>query len=260
MNTSTTVSLPPLPPPEFRKLVGPIEEKYWRNESHSLFLEDFPLFKSHTEMRSIHERVFDFGCGPGRLAIQMLTARERPKRYLGIDVSRKLIDWCRENLTVYDHSFEFQHHDVYSPVYAPDNSQNKILPIQADDDSFSLAIAHSVFTHLFENQTRHYLREFTRIIEPNGIFYSTWFFFNREAFHVLAPHQNCLYVSEADPSQAVFYDWKFFRELVRSVGLKIVWVDWTRASGFHSRVYLHKGTNYPDVGDRLVPPSSVVGY
>jgi len=171
-----------------------------------------------------------------------------------------MIDWCQLNLTAYDSNFVFYHHDVYSPVYGPDNSANKVAPLPADDATFSLVVSHSVFTHLYQYQTEHYLTELTRILEPGGLIYSTWFFFNRAAFHTLATHQNCLFVNERDPSQAVYYDWNFFRRVARERGLRVVWVDWTVASGFHTVAFLQKGDGFPDIGDRLVPPRTVVGF
>lgn len=233
---------------------------FWWNEAGVPFIAQFPLFGSHDRLLAAQESVLDFGCGCGRLAIQMLMQHDRPRNYLGVDVSRKMIEWCQENLTPYDGHFRFQHHDVFSPVYAPDNSRNATAPIPAADGSVSLSIAHSVFTHLFQHQAEHYLTELSRVAAPGGLLYSTWFFCNREAFYVLAPHQNCLFVNEHDASQAVYYDWNFFKRLVRERGLKIAWVDWTVASGFHTGVFLQKDGEYPDIGDRLVPPRSVVGF
>ncbi len=260
MNTQDSKPLPPLPPVEFRRLVGPVDEKHWRNETGGLFLAGLPIFRSQQEATAIHARVLDFGCGAGRVAIQMLMQNEVPQRYLGIDVSRKMIDWCSSNLTSYDPNFTFQHHDVFSAVYAPDNSPNSVLGLPAEDASFSLAIAHSVFTHLYQNQMVHYLNELARIMEYGGILYTTWFFFNREAFSVLASHQNCIFINERDPTQAVYYDWNFFRQAVKACGLKIAWIHWTKAPGFHTRVYLHKGDQYPDIDDGLVPPATIIGY
>jgi hypothetical protein len=39
--------------------------------------------------------------------------------------------------------------------------------------------AHSVFTHLIQGQTEHYLHEVARIRRPDGFFRSTWLFFER---------------------------------------------------------------------------------
>ena len=122
-------------------------------------------------MLAVQDRVLDFGCGAGRIAIKMLMQKVRPNRFVGVDVSQKMIEWCRQNLSVYDSNFTFYHHDVFSPVYAPDNSHNDIAPLPAEDAAFSLLVSHSVFSHLYEFQARHYLSELARVLEPGGLIY-----------------------------------------------------------------------------------------
>lgn len=251
---------PPLPPIEYRRLVGPTDERDWLNESGAFFIDRLPLLHTREEMLAVQDRVLDFGCGAGRIAIKMLMQKVRPNRFVGVDVSQKMIEWCRQNLSVYDSNFTFYHHDVFSPVYAPDNSHNDIAPLPAEDAAFSLLVSHSVFSHLYEFQARHYLSELARVLEPGGLIYSTWFFFNRAAIRPLAAHQNCLFINEHDPSQAVYYDWTLFRNIVRERGLRVVWVDWTLVPGGQTVVFLQKGNGFPDIGDRLVPPRTVVGY
>jgi SAM-dependent methyltransferase len=255
----SSLSSLPLPPPELRKIVGPMDDAFWLNPSGDFFLARLPIIRTAEEMSHLHGRIFDFGCGGGRIAIQLMMQRERPREYCGIDINRSLIQWCQANLAPY-RNFRFLHHEVFNLTYAPENSRNEFLPFPVEDGSFTLAICHSVFTHLFQGQTVSYLRELRRILELDGLVYSTWFFFNRSAFAALAPEQYCLFVNEHDPTQAVYYDWGWFCETVKTMGFKIAWVDWTKVSGFQTCVFLHKGNRYPDIGNRLVPPSTVVGY
>jgi len=202
----------PLPPIELRRLVGLTEEAFYDNPTGDFVYPEIP--------HDLYESVFDFGCGCGRVARQLMLQRFAPKRYLGIDINRRMIEWCQQNLTPLNPAFQFEHHDVYSTSLAPDNSPNKTLPIPAADSSFSFVNAHSVFTHLLQGQTEFYLRELRRIMRPDGMLRSTWFFFYRQDFPVLTEQQNTLFVNELDLTQAVYYDYGYFLSAVAAAGLR----------------------------------------
>ena len=204
----------PMPPVELRKLTGLTEEAFYDNPSRDFVYPNIPS--------ELYESVFDFGCGCGRLARQLMLQRTPPKRYLGIDINRMAIEWSQQNLTPANAAFRFEHHDVYNITMAPDNSKNRVLPVPAADSSFSLVIAHSVFTHLLQDQAEFDLGELRRILRPDGLIRSTWFFFYKDDFTVLADHQNCLFVNETDPTQAVFYDYNYFLRLIKATGLDLV--------------------------------------
>jgi trans-aconitate methyltransferase len=42
--------------------------------------------------------VFDFGCGCGRVARQLIQQQPRPQRYLGVDLHAGMVEWCRREL------------------------------------------------------------------------------------------------------------------------------------------------------------------
>ena len=86
----------------------------------------------------------------------------------------------RGNLSPIDPNFQFLHHDIYSPYYAPDNSLRLALPFPVNDSTFSLVIANSVFTHLTKSQAEYYLSETARILTPGGMAFTTWLFFDRK--------------------------------------------------------------------------------
>src|SRR5439155_7699 len=54
-----------------------------------------------------YDSVLDFGCGCGRIARQLIQQDPRPRAYLGIDVHRGMIQWCRENLAPRAPGFRF---------------------------------------------------------------------------------------------------------------------------------------------------------
>jgi len=208
----------PLPPPEMRRLVGPLDPE--------LVPWDFPAdgrFPYAPE--EAQGRVFDFGCGCGRLARLLLQSHTPPAEYLGIDLHRGMIEWCRENLTPRAPTFQFRHHDVYDSQFNADESKPSVAPFPALDDSFSLVIAGSVFTHLVEEHARHYLDEAARILEPTGVFFSTWFLFDKVEFPVLGDDRNALYVSHSYPPAAVAFDRSWVAARAAEAGLSIHQVE-----------------------------------
>jgi ubiquinone/menaquinone biosynthesis C-methylase UbiE len=203
----------PLPPLELRYRVGPTDPADYDNPDGSPILGTFGL------PVEAYDAVFDFGCGCGRQARQLLQQNPRPRRYVGIDLQQGSIEWCQQNLAPVDSGYQFVHHDVYSPWYAPENSLQLSRPFPVEDASFSLLIATSVFTHLTMRQAEYYLSEVARVLTPQGIAYTTWLFFDRASFSFADVY--CLYTSEVDFGQAVLFDREWFLATVRRLGLAV---------------------------------------
>ena len=186
------------------------------------------------------DSVFDFGCGCGRLARQLLQQKQRPSRYLGIDLHAGMIAWCQRNLSTLAPNFEFKHHDVYNYHFNPGSEKPDVLPFPTEN-SFSLVEAWSVFTHLTEEQAVQYLAEVKRILAPGGEFHSTWFLFDKsDGFPMMTDAQNALYVGHVDPSAAVIYDRTWLREAAAAAGLTIykAWPVVPAARGFQWHVLM----------------------
>lgn len=223
----------PIPPLEMRQLVGQTDVSAFDNSTGALIFDfvDASAFKS----------VFDFGCGCGRLARQLIQQRPRPERYIGIDLHAGMIRWCQRNLAPAAPAFTFLHHDVYNYHFNPNGVRDQVLPFPAESKSFTLVEAWSVFTHLVEEQALQYLHEVARILAPHGVFHSTWFLFNKfDGFPMMTESQNALYVSHRDPSAAVVYDRSWLRDTVASAGLAIyrVWPVRPAARGFQWHVLM----------------------
>src|SRR5262249_22035036 len=142
-----------------------------------------------------YETVFDFGCGCGRLARQLLQQVPCPRKYVGIDLHLGMIKWCQANLQTRTTGFEFVHHDVHEIGFNPGENKARMLPFPAQDKSFKLVVGWSVFTHLLEDQAGYYLKEVARILHPTGIFVSTWFLFDKRYFPMMQDFQNALFVN-----------------------------------------------------------------
>lgn len=191
-----------------RRLVGPVEPEVFDNPTGGLVYAHLP--------EEAYESVFDFGCGCGRVARQLLQQDHRPRRYVGIDLHRGMVDWCRANLA--ESGFEFHHHDVYNYHY---NRKGKAdaLPFPVADASATLVNAISVFTHLTQQQASFYFAEVARILAPAGFFHASWFLFDKALFPMLPPGMSALYADYVDPTVAVLYDKGWVLETARDNGL-----------------------------------------
>ena len=107
-----------------------------------------------------------------------------------------MIEWATQNYTSIDPNFTFEHHDVYSFSYATGNRLQLADRFPVDDGNFSLVIAHSLFTHLLRRQSLFYLKEIARILRPDGVAFTSWFFFDRASFPFLTNGPYSLLASE----------------------------------------------------------------
>jgi SAM-dependent methyltransferase len=222
----------PLPPLEMRQLVGQTDPDAYDNPTSALIFD----FVEASAFRS----VFDFGCGCGRLARQLIQQRPRPERYLGVDLHAGMIAWCQRNLAPFAPGFEFLHHNEYNYQFNP-GGVPQVQPFPAGNNAFSLVEAWSVFTHLTEEQTVQYLAEAVRVLAPGGVIHSTWFLFDKsDGFPMMTQNQNALYVSHIDPSAAVLYDRSWLRDTAAGLGLEIyrVWPVVPAARGFQWHVLM----------------------
>jgi SAM-dependent methyltransferase len=220
---------PPLPPLELRRLVGPEDVSLFDNPTGE------PIFPGIET--KYYERVFDFGCGCGRVARQLIQQNPRPRKYTGIDLHRGMIKWCRKNLAPCAPNFRFIHHNVYNAGFNPEG-QKPHLRFPVGDNRFTLAIAWSVFTHILEESVEFYLEEISRILKPNSLFVSTWFLFDKKYFPMMQEFQNALYINLVDPTNAVIFDRTWLLETVHRAGFRVVAVHPPQVRGFQWLLYM----------------------
>jgi SAM-dependent methyltransferase len=119
------------------------------------------------------QRVLDFGCGNGKLAIPLT---ERSLAYSGIDVRADCIAFCRQAFAPWP-QFSFECLPVRNAFYSPKARvppEELVLPYP--DQAFDAAVAISVFTHLeTESVCLRSLRELRRVLRGGGVLFSTWF-------------------------------------------------------------------------------------
>ncbi|MFA4826823.1 MAG: class I SAM-dependent methyltransferase [Candidatus Shapirobacteria bacterium] len=221
----------PFPPLGMRELVGPINTSDFDNPEGKLI---YPYFKAKD-----YKKVFDFGCGCGRLARQLLMQEPVPNKYTGIDLHLGMINWCITNLSPCNKNFKFIHYDVYYKAFNPTGS-SKLLPFPVEHNQYTLALAHSVFTHLIEKEVDFYLTEITNVLCDHGVFFASWFLFEKKYFPMMQEFQNSLYINLDDPTNAVIYDKNWLLDIYSKHGLSIEIIKPPGARGFQWVVVARK--------------------
>lgn len=201
-----------MPPRELRYLVGPLDDEAFDNPTGRLIFSDIPA--------ESHETVFDFGCGCGRLARQLIQQTPAPRQYVGVDLNRKLVDWCVEHLAPAASAFQFQPLDIYNAGFNPEGQRGPMtLPMPSH--SATLMIAWSVFAHVVERDAVFYLREAARMLRPDGVLLSTWFVFDKREYPMMQDFQNALFINDVDPTNAVIFDREWLLRTTAEAGLTI---------------------------------------
>ncbi len=208
-----------------REAVGPTATAAFDNP------EGQPVFPGLPD--EAYDSVFDFGCGCGRLARQLIQQQPRPRAYLGVDLNQPLVKWCEENLSPRAPGFEFRHHDVrYPGIWNEGEDKPDVVAFPVEDASRSLVIAYSVFTHLIEAQAEYYLKEVARALGPSGVFLSTWFLFDKRLFPMMQTFQNALYINDENPTNAVIFDRDWLVDAAKRNGLAITAAQPPEVRGF----------------------------
>lgn len=229
----------PIPPLEMRRLVGPTDLALYDNPNGGLI---YPYLPPES-----FRWFFDFGCGCGRVARQLILQRPRPEMYVGIDLNAPLIKWCNEHLHPAAPDFSFHHHDVFNVALNPGRDKPLTSPLPAQDSQFTLVNAISVFTHLTEAQARYYLRECARVLHPEGVLHASWFLFDKADHPMMDDSSNALYVSYTDPSAAVIFDRQWVRDTARSFGLRVFQVIAPSIRGYQWLVLMTRRTDVAEI-------------
>ncbi len=179
--------------------------------------------------------VLEIGCGIGRDAMQLLDFLDRGE-YCGIDVTRDSIEWCKENISKRNKNFYFHHFDAKHELYNPlgnKTSMDFVLP--AKDNSVDRIFLGSVFTHLFETEVVHYMKEIRRVLKPEGFCYATFFLYSNETitaarrtrrtpFNLTFEHKwadDCYYSDANYPTGSVAYTDNLMRKMIDESGLTL---------------------------------------
>lgn len=214
----------PLPPFEMRELIGDTDPASFDNPAGAPIWDGLPA--------DAWDSYLDFGCGCGRSARRLMQQNTPPRRYVGVDLHRGMVQWCQQHLAPRAAGFEFHHHDVFNPGLNPDRLLPWAAPLPVADGSCTLIEATSVFTHLIEGQAEFYLDEVARVLSPEGTLMVGFFLFEKVNFPFMQDSQNALYINDRDPTNAVVFDRSWLEAGFARRGLVICRADAPPTRGF----------------------------
>ena len=158
-------------------------------------------------------------------------------RYVGIDIVRPSIDWCQRHISKRYPNFTFVWFDVRDQIFNPTGRSSTLdIRIPVDDASVDRIVLQSVFTHLFRPEIEHYLKEFRRILRPNGRVYATVFIYdaailagaratNLTKWNLFFEHEagpGCRINDPRFPLAAVAYTRECLEEMIARTGMELV--------------------------------------
>ena len=192
--------------------------------------------------------LMDVGCGIGRLAIPLTDYLDAAGRYEGFDITPDNVTWCQDHIAARYTNFGFKVADIFNHFYNPEGRyQAHDYQFPYLDDTFDVACATSVFTHILADDSERYLSETARVLKTGGYFLGTFFLLNQPSIIALRQqkssqpffHQltNCLVVDPQVPEAAVAYNEAFIAEIYQKVGLEIKEVHYGLWSGREPTAY-----------------------
>ena len=149
------VTLPGFPPETFqRESVGSTGEQTLR-EAFTFYCEIKRYAQDLGIALTRNSRILDFGCGWGRIIRFFLKDVSADNLY-GIDVHSRMIKFCKK----------LARYGNYSKC-------NPLPPTKFPNESIDIIYAYSVFSHLAEPVHIQWVKEFSRILKPDGILVAT---------------------------------------------------------------------------------------
>lgn len=215
-----------LPPASLRIRIG-VGNQILRN--HRQFIDSGNDLVSDLARRgyfSPNARVLELGCGCGRNAVAFARLLSADGFYVGQDVDRRMVRWCRENLE--RENVRFYHANIFSSVYNPDGISMRQYSLPAPDASMTLTVALSVFSHLLYADFVRYVAECARVLASGGHMHLSVFLLDSiegrlgDRWTFAHRMEGCRVESLKYPEAAVAYDHATVERILAEHGLSIV--------------------------------------
>ena len=130
--------------------------------------------------------MLEVGSGVGRDAISLTKILSPKGKYVGFDIIKPSIEWSQKNITKKHKNFKFYFYDINSQIHNSGGSiKTTDIKLPAKDGSIDRIFLHSVFTHMFEKDIVYYLKEFRRVLKPDGLVLASFFVIDEAAIDSL---------------------------------------------------------------------------
>jgi SAM-dependent methyltransferase len=197
-------------PPEFNRNSPSVTSLMTAEESGRWLLEKM---RQHLGFRDYADkRVLDFGCGV-RFSQALINTALPIARYVGVDVSRSLIEFLQHE--VWDDRFSYVFLDAHHPVYNPHGTTlSPETTLDVPTSAFDVACMFSVITHQHPNDATSIFSILRRHLEPSGrLFFTCFLDESIPAFEDRSPERN---------GGRCFYNPEFLVNLVEGCGWRLV--------------------------------------
>lgn len=238
---------PPVQPGGVLRSSVALPPKNVRPSGKKLRDDEFYLSSARTEAAHLAENLglttesslLDVGSGPGRIAIGILEEIGGIRKYRGVDVSEKAIQWGQRHITPHHPGFQFVHVNAENTRYNPDGTkvdQDFALPFS--EEEFDIICAYSLFSHMLADEVRVYLKDFQRMLRPGGSMLLTAFLEDGVP-DVTENPEGYKNRDWSGPLHCVRYNREFFEAMLEENGLRLDGFDTTRGK-FQRRVYVSR--------------------
>lgn len=217
----------PLPPAKLR----------FMNENDAAFIkigtQNFELLQEYGF--SSNSNLLDIGCGYGRMAYAIIYNQKTYfGQYTGLDILPAHINWCQSNITVQCPNLNFFLMDIRNDRYNP-LGKSSVSEVSFDFSNlqYDFSCLFSVFTHMYEDEIVHYLKEINSVLKVGGICIATFFLYTSQRLEKLAQHERGLtmryelndhtrYHNPDDKLHAISFEQQYILDLCEKLGYQVL--------------------------------------
>lgn len=176
--------------------------------------------------------VLDVGCGIGRMAYPLAYYLEEAGAYDGFDPVASSIEWASAAFQLRFPNVRFVHVDVWNKWFNPTGTvRADVFTFPYDAATFDFVLLASVFTHMYPQDTRHYLHEIARVLRKGRRAFVTCFLLDDESRGLIEGGRSsqafvhaldeCWTTNPEVPENAIAYDTADLERWCHDAGLEV---------------------------------------
>lgn len=144
--------------------------------------QQLSLLKQHINLKP-NDALLDIGSGIGRTAIALTEYLKPEGNYKGFDVVKLGVDWCNSKIGKDHPNFEFKYIPLFNDLYNTSELKAEEFVFPYAKESFNKIFSFSVFTHMQIEEIQNYFKEINRVLQTNGLAFSTFFLYDEHNEH-----------------------------------------------------------------------------